>query len=747
MDGINTTDTKTQTWGCQFEHDAIADINVMTGGVPAEYGGMLGAVTNVVTKSGSNMLHGMARFEMDRAAWNDVSERNPDRTDDNDQYGSDNDQWDYTGGGPLYPDVFWWFVGYHPSSSVTYFQKQLDPLDVGKYTKSERWYIGHFLNLKGTIQIGEDIKVTGFFKEDPIDIPNRVERAYGGNTSAWLGNVQPGAGGLQEQGGQGYLGQATWVFMENAFLTARYWHDGNYLNIVPNDDNGFETFTGDTDVTMISADRWVWGGFYCDYQSDRNKDAVAAEINYLLDTESLGSHDIKVGFEYADHNTGTGFWYGNRNAGYIIYTDNVEGVGFDNVKWLEKEVVSNYLPYAVTHLYYYSNFIQDSIQLTDKLTLNLGLRMDPFSGECAAGAGGEEVVSVGQFETIAPRIGFAYDFDGNSLHGSASRYYDTFSMYAVAQMNYFTTPETHSFYKAIGGDGEANGFEATPYDSYKLGDPSVPHSIDEDITPNYMDEVTLGYDHLFTNDVAASGYFVWRTWRDLNSMWDSGAEEDGDYVWQNLETDDYGTKYKQYMAFVFDARKRPTADNLFLNANVTLLIFDEGFATHSISTGGYGSYGSQTAENADSWWHDYGNPNWRAKLQGTYFFPNNWYAGLTIDYRAGYSYTSQTYTGAKAAPDGYIYTYAYPKGWNDLGRLDPVPTVDLQFGFEQTIEFPFEVPFTDNNIMLGLYVNFANLINFEGATSLDPSMDSSTYGEDDDWMNARSYTLGLRLEL
>jgi hypothetical protein len=325
-------------------------------------------------------------------------------------------------------------------------------------------------------------------------------------------------------------------------------------------------------------------------------------------------------------------------------------------------------------------------------------------------------------------------------------------MYAVAQMNYFPIAETHSFYNAIGGDGEANGFEATPYLVYTMGDPSVPHSIEEDITPNYMDEITVGYDHLFTNDIAASGYFVWRTWRDLCSMNDEDG--DGDFVWLNLETDDYGTKYKEFMALIIDARKRPTADNLFLNANLTWVIMDEGLGQHSVSTGGYGFYPGQTTANADEWWHTYnyvlqegGNPEWRAKAQGTYFFPNNWYAGLTVNYTGGYLFSSREYMGYALVPDGTVSIYEYPEGWGDLGRGPAIWDVDLQFGFEQTIEFPFEVPFTDNNILIGLYVNFNNVINFEGARELDYVIGSSTYGEEKNWYSARAYTLGLRFEL
>jgi hypothetical protein len=323
-------------------------------------------------------------------------------------------------------------------------------------------------------------------------------------------------------------------------------------------------------------------------------------------------------------------------------------------------------------------------------------------------------------------------------------------MYIPNSMNWEAVSEKHYFYLPTDGVDGRNGWEATPYDSFEVGSSTVPHSVHEDAAPHYMDEITLGYDHLFTNDIAASGFFIWRTWRDMLTAWD--PDDDGDAVWQNVETDDYGTKFREYMAVVFDARKRPTADNLFLNANFTYVLMEEGLGVQSVVSGGYGISGEQTAANADEWWRDFsnfdgGSPEWRAKLQGTYFFPNNWYAGLTIDYRSGYLYTSHAFDYWKYIASGWARIYDYPNGWGDLGTGPAVPSVDLQVGFEQTIDFPFEVPFTDNNILIGLYINFDNLINFEGATHIEDSMDSTNYGREVSWMEAREYRLGFRVEL
>ncbi len=58
IDGIETTAPETGTAWIYVNPDAVQEVQVMHIGAPAEYGNMLGAAFNVVTKSGSNQFKG-----------------------------------------------------------------------------------------------------------------------------------------------------------------------------------------------------------------------------------------------------------------------------------------------------------------------------------------------------------------------------------------------------------------------------------------------------------------------------------------------------------------------------------------------------------------------------------------------------------------------------------------------------------------------------------------------------------------
>ncbi len=58
VDGLDTTDPYTATYGTNFNFDAIQEVSLLTAGFEAEYGRATGGVINVVTKSGGNDFHG-----------------------------------------------------------------------------------------------------------------------------------------------------------------------------------------------------------------------------------------------------------------------------------------------------------------------------------------------------------------------------------------------------------------------------------------------------------------------------------------------------------------------------------------------------------------------------------------------------------------------------------------------------------------------------------------------------------------
>ena len=62
FDGINVTDPVTGTFGANLNTEIIQEQKVITGGIPAEFVGTPGLISNVITKSGSNRFSGSVNY-------------------------------------------------------------------------------------------------------------------------------------------------------------------------------------------------------------------------------------------------------------------------------------------------------------------------------------------------------------------------------------------------------------------------------------------------------------------------------------------------------------------------------------------------------------------------------------------------------------------------------------------------------------------------------------------------------------
>jgi hypothetical protein len=115
VDGFNTTDPVTHTFGQNFSFTAMANVEVSTGGGDAEAAGVSGGITNIVTKSGSN------RFELDTGL-----EYTDDRLrlfEDSRDRPFQSARLNVNVGGPIIRDKIWYFVSARLSrakSSVLY---------------------------------------------------------------------------------------------------------------------------------------------------------------------------------------------------------------------------------------------------------------------------------------------------------------------------------------------------------------------------------------------------------------------------------------------------------------------------------------------------------------------------------------------------------------------------------------------------------------------------------------------------
>ena len=130
IDGVNTTNVIRGFQGKAINGEFIQEVEIKTGGYPAEYGRALGGVINVITKSGGNDFHGDAFLYYDSFGMraNQVINQN-------DIYqgmrvnGYNRSDFGLDLGGPIMKDKLWFFAAYDRVAKPTQISRFNDSVD------------------------------------------------------------------------------------------------------------------------------------------------------------------------------------------------------------------------------------------------------------------------------------------------------------------------------------------------------------------------------------------------------------------------------------------------------------------------------------------------------------------------------------------------------------------------------------------------------------------------------------------
>ncbi len=189
FDGMNVTDPVTGTFGANLNTEIIQEQKVITGGIPAEYIGATGLISNVVTKSGSNLFHGSANYFFqngDLVAENQNGAALEFSTKDN----------AYTFGGPFMRDKAWFFGSYRYTNR----EDDVTTLDTNEFLRTVD-NTQHQGFAKGSWAASSDDMVSFTYLSDPTDVTGRRDRD--------ITNARDRA---REQGGHRYLANYTRVW-------------------------------------------------------------------------------------------------------------------------------------------------------------------------------------------------------------------------------------------------------------------------------------------------------------------------------------------------------------------------------------------------------------------------------------------------------------------------------------------------------------------------------------------------------
>ncbi len=414
IDGIETTAPETGTAWIGVNPDAIQEVQVMHIGAPAEYGNMLGAAMNVVTKSGSNEVKGGVN-----AYWFDNS-----LVDSQIDYGEDfpeyvqNEFWDVTAtlGGPVVKDKLWFFAAFEywrdnhtypgsdPETNPTQYQDRYD------------------LKLSWRINDANLVDVKGY--ADKWGYP--AAASLYSTPSASAGEI-----GDDVMWGLNYQG----IFSDRTFMEVRY------TGWTANDDNLSQT--GSTEAAYIDysppggGPTIYFGGYWYPWTYDTSIDQLSVSVSTFADDFIAGDHDFKFGIQASKGESATKLAVSASGSYYYHYTYNYDYYG---------TIYPYEYYYRVDGLpYFYGNeqnsisaFVDDSWSLSSSVTLNIGVRYDYHKGVIPSfprlAPDGEPtdvmipgVDPVFTWNNFSPRLGLAWALGAEQkavLRASFGVYYD-----------------------------------------------------------------------------------------------------------------------------------------------------------------------------------------------------------------------------------------------------------------------------------------------------------------------------------
>ena len=164
FDGINVTDPVTGTFGANLNTEIIQEQKVLTGGLPAEFVGTPGLISNVVTKTGSNTWHGSVNYFFQNDGLFSENKHSPQQKFDTFDSG-------VTLGGPIVKDRAWFFGSYRRLVR----NDDITSLDTNAFLRTIKntQDQGYF---KATWAPTDKDTLSATFLNDPTDITGRRER-------------------------------------------------------------------------------------------------------------------------------------------------------------------------------------------------------------------------------------------------------------------------------------------------------------------------------------------------------------------------------------------------------------------------------------------------------------------------------------------------------------------------------------------------------------------------------------------
>jgi outer membrane receptor protein involved in Fe transport len=436
LDGINTTDPVTHTFGNNLAYDAIQEISIQTLGKDAEYSSSGGTV-NVITRSGGNDFSGSFDWRYRNTRLQEQGHRHvpvgssipffgapPGATTlafDKNVQPTMNSQPQLTIGGPIMHDRLWFFAALaRPRTAAT-------PPNLFGFQPGARTFVGWNNMAKLTFTPINNQTLTARFIDSYASIPYSQQSSF----------VSPEAASLQTQGNRTYGLTYDAILSPHWLANAQVGHTPARLAVLP--------LSGSDVPGVVDLVTGLNTVNYTGSQARTSvRDELLANTTYYL--QRAGTHAFKIGFDgnrtsFNSFNNANGnpalipgydpsfcspafgFPAGSTCAGYIET--------FNGNQRINLSVVN---PAHTVSSRQFAYFAQDEWQPITRLTIRAGVRYETVNWDSRS------VTSPPDFKMWQPRLGAAFDVFNNAstvIHGYGGKIMDdnqlTLPTYGVQQ--------------------------------------------------------------------------------------------------------------------------------------------------------------------------------------------------------------------------------------------------------------------------------------------------------------------------
>jgi hypothetical protein len=569
MDGADITQPHTGVNAQGAVMELVDEVKVTASGYNAEFGGSMGGVVNVITRSGGNAYHGDVSFYYNdntqfmqgkarsNFRWSPTNSDVPEYVNDDDLYwqgGRVRDDYKrfegvFTLGGYILKDKVWFFGSINPVYSRTYGSRffNSDPILVGGVTVPRPVYPFYqkSLGLNGQIKLTA-APVKGL----------RVSASAVDNWSNYRGAIPSilGSGTKTYAWGKEGFDYPNWsaAFLadysaSNNFLVSL--RGGYHMTNTNNQQiaNRFTTIAFGNENLMYSTDPF--------YIANPTLLKLAGAVNYggsrsVQDRYKLEKYSGNLDLSYFVSLAGEHAW----KAGFQIIRDQEDVLSgptspMVDITWNQDctaleayGVPATRGPYGFytirgswrqpygsawkIHRNTYAIYLQDSWTINGKLTLNAGLRTESeyiptFNPNVPDQY--KKPIQFGFADKLAPRFGAVYDVFGDSslkIFGSFGIYYDVMKLYMAEgafggfkwQTDYYTldTPD----WRVIAASGLLDDQASQEAGGKYLGtiDWRIPSfdTLQPDMKPVAQQEVSFGAEKKLSEDLSFSARGVWK---------------------------------------------------------------------------------------------------------------------------------------------------------------------------------------------------------------------------------------------